>query len=217
MLRASILLLSAAVILGCVGWTADVAQAAEPIALFNGKDLSGWTFYLRDEGAKMEDVWSVSDGVLHCKGQPVGYIRTTEKYTSFVLTVEWRWPADSRPGNSGVLVRVLEPDKVWPKCVEAQLMHQHAGDIFTIGGFPLTGDADRSRGRYTAKAHESNEKPQGEWNVYEITLRGEELTLKVNGVVQNEAKGVEVVPGYIALQSEGAPIEFRRVELTPLE
>lgn len=200
-----------------ISYVTAIGQAADQFALFNGKDLSGWTYYLRDPDAKMEDVWSVADGVLRCKGQPIGYLKTEKQYTSYVLKLEWRWPQDAKPGNSGVLLRIVGPDKVWPKSVEAQLANQHAGDIFTIGGFPLKGDPARSKGRYTAKMSPSNEKPQGQWNQYEIILKGGDLTLKVNGEVQNIASQCEEVPGTIGLQSEGAPIEFRNIRLTPLD
>jgi hypothetical protein len=77
---------------------------------------------------------------------------------------------------------------------------------------------DRTKGRHTEKISETNEKPveSGEWNTYEITLDGPHLELKVNGVVQNRAYDCEVSPGKIALQSEGAEIEFRNIVLTPL-
>jgi len=200
-----------------ITWAASFGQAAEEVALLGGKDLRGWTFYLRDPDAKMEDVWSIADGVLCCTGKPVGYLRTEKKYTNYILKLQWRWPEGSKPGNSGVLLRIVGPDKVWPKSVEAQLANRHAGDIFTIGGFPLNGDPDRSKGRYTAKMKPSNEKPQGQWNEYEITLQGGDLELKVNGEVQNVASDVEEVPGTIGLQSEGAPIEFRSIRLIPLD
>ncbi len=192
-------------------------KKGEEIALFNGKDLSGWTAYLRGEGAKAEDVWSVQDGVLHCKGKPVGYLRTREKYTNFILKLEWRWPNDSKPGNSGVLLRIVGEDKVWPKSIEAQLMNHNAGDFFTIGGFQFKTDPERFKGRRTAKMHPTNEKEQGEWNEYVIEVDGGDVTLTVNGLVQNKATDAEVVPGYIGLQSEGAPIEFRNVRLVPLD
>lgn len=169
----------------------------------------------------MEDTFSVKDGVLCCTGRPAGYLRTEKKYTNYVFKLEWRWPKDSRPGNNGVLLRILPGEhfhnNVWPKCVEAQLANRRAGDIFTIGKFPLKGDPERTRGRYTAMAKPSNEKPQGEWNRYEIILKGGDLTLKVNGLVQNVATEVQEVPGPIGLQSEGAPIEYRNIVLTPLD
>ena len=50
--------------------------AANPVALFNGSDLTGWTYHLDKPNVKMEDVWSVKDGVLRCKGKPAGYLLT---------------------------------------------------------------------------------------------------------------------------------------------
>ena len=47
-----------------------------PIELFNGHDLAGWTYHLDKPDVKMEDVWSVKDGVLRCKGKPAGYLLT---------------------------------------------------------------------------------------------------------------------------------------------
>ena len=189
--------------------------SARPIKLFNGKDMSGWTYHLRDPNAKMEDVWSIKEGgVLHCKGQPVGYIRTEKPYTNYVLRLQWRNPG--KPGNSGVLMRMQPPDKVWPKSIEAQLNSGDAGDIWNIDEFPMKVATERTEGRRTKKAHPSNEKPLGEWNQYEITLDGTNLEIKVNGLVQNTATDVAVMPGPICLQSEGAEIEFRNIELTEL-
>lgn len=151
--------------------------------------------------------------VLACAGQPVGYLRTERAFTSFELTVEWRFPDPERPGNSGVLLRVQAPDTIWPRSIEAQLNSGDAGDLWNIGAFPMQADAARTSGRHTAKALPSSERPLGEWNTYVITLRDGDLTLAVNGQVQNRARWCAELPGGIALQSEGAPIEFRRVEL----
>jgi 3-keto-disaccharide hydrolase len=193
---------------------AEDGKAGGAVELFNGKDLSNWTYVSKDANSKMEDVYSVSDGVIHDKGNPIGYIRTKEKYTSFKLHVEWRFPA--KPGNSGVLLRVQEPDNVWPKSVECQLQSKNAGDIWVIDEFPIKTAPDRTEGRHVKKEHETNEKPLGEWNEYDITLDGGNLELKVNGLVQNTASDMQVIPGYILLQAEGAEIEFRKVTLTPI-
>jgi hypothetical protein len=191
--------------------------------LFNGKDLSGWTFFLQKAGdnkdgtMKMEDVWSVQDGVIRCKGRPNGYIKTEKKFTNFVLKVQWRWP--ERPGNSGVLLRQVGDDKVWPKSIEAQLMSGNAGDFWLIDGAKLDTPPDRvdpkaARHRLKVKA---NEKPLGEWNEYEITADKDKVTLKVNGEVLNEGTGAEEVAGPVLLQSEGAPIEFRNIRIKELK
>jgi hypothetical protein len=195
---------------------APAAERAE-IELFNGKNLDGWTYHLADKNAKMQDVWSVRDGVLTCKGKPTGYLRTKDDYTNYVLRLEWRFDPAKGPGNSGVLLRLVGEDKVWPKSIEAQLHSQNAGDIWNIDMFPMQVDAARTAGRRTKKLKPTNEKPLGQWNQYEITVDHGALTLKVNGEVQNVATQCEEVPGKIGLQSEGAEIQFRNIRLTPIK
>jgi len=185
------------------------ANYGEAIRLFNGENLDGWTF----SSDNQKDTWSVKDGVLALTGRPAGYIRTKADYTNYVLRLQFRHLGR---GNGGVLVRAVGEDKVWPKSIEAQGATGSVGDIFTIDQFPLTGPPERTRGRYTRKAHESNEKPQGEWNQYEITLDGGDLELKVNELVQNTATECLETPGKIGLQSEGTPMEFRNIVLIPI-
>ncbi len=187
------------------------------IALFNGEDLSGWTYHLNDDDATADDVWYVKDGVLACRGRPIGYIRTEKDYTNYQLKLEWRFDPEKGPGNSGVLLRVIGQDKVWPKSIEAQLHSRNAGDFWNIDMFQMTVDPDRTDGRRTVKLHETNEKPLGQWNQYLITVDGGEVTLEVNGLVQNSASDCAEVPGKIALQSEGAEIHFRNIMLKPLD
>lgn len=187
----------------------------EEISLFNGRDMGGWTWHLTDPKLKMEDVWSVHDGVIYCKGEPAGYIRTTENYTNFLLTLEWSFDS-KKPGNSGVLMRMIGEDKVWPKSIEAQLMHRNAGDIWNIDEFGMVVDPARTDGRHTVKLQPCNEKPLGEWNKYEILMNHGELRLTVNGVLQNWAHWCDEVAGKICLQSEGAEIRFRNIKIRPI-
>lgn len=190
----------------------DAALPAE-VALFNGKDTNGWTAHLNDNGS-LEQVWSVADGVLTCKGQPAGYIRTVADYTNYVLKLEWRFNPD-KAGNSGVLLRMIGEDKVWPKSIEAQLQSGAAGDFWNIENFTMTAAADRTKGRNTKRTHTA-ERPLGEWNEYEIIMDGGTVVLKVNGEELNRATDAAAVPGKICLQSEGAEIQFRRIRLSPL-
>ena len=189
----------------------------EVIELFNGIDLDGWDYFLTDENAKMEDVWSVKDGILVCQGDPRGYLSTKKEYENFKLVVEWRWPGE--PGNSGVLMRVTGEPMMLPDCMEAQLANGNAGQMYGFQGFKVGGDEERlseiSIG-YKLDKIAGNEKEPGEWNKYEITVDGGKITLVVNGKKVNEATGCDVRPGKIALQSEGGAIEFRNVTLTPL-
>ena len=80
----------------------------------------------------------------------------------------------------------------------------------------MRAEASRTNGRRTVKAHPSNEKPLGQWNRYRIVVDGPRLELHVNGVLQNAAEECQVRPGHVALQAEGAWIEFRRVSLRPI-
>ena len=187
------------------------------IRLFNGRDLSGWEYFLVDENARMEDVWSVKDGILVCRGEPRGYLYTADEYQDFRLVVEWRWPGE--PGNSGVLMRIAGEPTWLPNSVEAQLRSGSAGDMYGFNGFIIGGDADRlseiSIGRALAGI-ERNEKEPGEWNRYEITAVGGTITILLNGIRVNEVTSCTVRPGRIGLQSEGGVIHFRTVTLTLL-
>ena len=80
----------------------------------------------------------------------------------------------------------------------------------------MTVDPDRTRGRNTRRTH-TNERPIGEWNDYEIIVDGPRVTLIVNDEVLNEATDVEVIPGKICLQSEGAEIQFRNIRLAEIK
>lgn len=195
----------------------ELGARGERIALFNGRDLSGWQFFLED-GSDPKAVWSVNgEGVLVCKGKPGGYIQTEREFDNYVLELDWRWdPAVTEGRNSGVLLRKIGPDKIWPKALEAQLMDGNAGDFWLIDAFPATTVPERTNGRNAKKTH-ANEKPAGEWNRYRITVDHGAVTLEVNGQVLNEAREVLEVPGRIALQSEGAPIQFTEIHLTPIE
>ena len=136
--------------------------------------------------------------------------------------MEWRWPGE--PTNSGVLLNVQGEDRIFPHCIEAQLMHEKAGDIVLMGagaGVTVRDSAYlvTSNERFylsIPKFEDSSEKTPGEWNTYEITSVDGTLELVVNGVVQHSATEVSMNEGNIALQSEGSPLQFRNVYLVEL-
>ena len=187
--------------------------------LWNGTDFNGWKFVLANDSISPENVWSVSNGVIHCKGTPNGYMRTEKLYSEFELEVEWRWP--EKPGNSGVFLNAQMPDHVWPNCIECQLEAGNAGEFILIG----PGSLRVRDSLYTCtetflripKKEESSEKPAGEWNHYKISCTGQEISRYVNGVLQNQGSDPALKQGHICLQSEGAPIEFRKILLTPVK
>ena len=176
--------------------------------LFNGKNFDGWTFY--EDG--LRNIWSVKDGVMHNKGKPQGYIRTTADYTNYVLRLQFR---HITKGNSGVLLRTVGDDVVWPRSIEAQGEYGSVGDIWNIRRFPMNPPPTAKYSRIKKK-HPSNEKPLGQWNQYEITLNGGDLDIKVNDLVQNTATDCWETPGKICIQSEGAQMEYRNIVLIPI-
>ncbi|MFT5434535.1 MAG: putative membrane-bound dehydrogenase-like protein [Myxococcota bacterium] len=185
--------------------------------LFDGTDMSAWSYHLNDPAKSQSDVWSIEEGgVLRCKGSPAGYIYTKQEYENFELELDWRFDPQLGAGNSGVLLRVVGEHKVWPKSIEAQLQSGSAGDIWNIDEVVMLVDPGRTRGRRTQKRAPSSEKPLGEWNHYRILMDAGKLELHVNGVLQNEARWCEELAGHIALQSEGAEIQFRNVSVRPV-
>jgi len=194
--------LAATVLSGC----------GQPTKIFNDQNLDGWSGFLENPDMRPAIIWSIRDGVLRCDGKPKGYILTDKEYSNYKLHVEWRWPEE--PTNSGVFLHVSGTDKIWPATIEAQLKYQHAGDFVALGG---TGFAELKEGRVLAKKHKTNEKEPGQWNVYEIICKGDTITLYVNGRLQNKATKTTVSSGKIGLQSEGGPIEFRNITITPFK
>ena len=217
-------------LLGCLlaGLALDTrAESASPsIQLFNGENLEGWAHHVVEPDVPIGDVWSVRDGLLVGRGEPLGYLYTGGTYTSFELVVEWRWAPGTEPGNSGVLMRIGGEPKGIPQAYEAQLKSGEAGDLYGFWGQPLKGAPERMHG---VQGHEllgdlsgvrkieGNENPPGEWNRYEIRFDGPDLLVHINGKKVNEATGAAVVAGPIGFQSEGGEIHFRTIELTPID
>jgi hypothetical protein len=205
---------------------ADTSEGACQLIPSGGKagSLEGWKSYHQD-GAKTGDVWLLDEqGVLHCKGQPLGYLLTEKNYGNFVLELDWRWPPGNEPGKGGVLIRTTGPDKIWPKSLEAQINAGDAGDFWGLNGYQLDGPADRKQtfehpqfGKLTnVKKSAAVEKPAGQWNHYRIVADGPVVTLEINGQTVNRATDCETAPGKIILTAEGSPIEYRNVLLRPL-
>lgn len=189
-------------------------QKTQAVQLFNGKDLKGWAFELKDPSIDPAKIFTVQNGVIHIKGDPFGYMRTLKPYSDYSLHVEWRYPGEL--SNSGVFIHAQMPDTVWPRCVECQLKSGNAADFVLMNGASMNEQTDKSK-RVIAKMADSNEKPAGEWNSLDVTCKGNTIEVKVNGLLQNKGTGLNVSKGHICLQSEGKDVEFRNVTLTSLK
>ena len=180
--------------------------------LFNGKDLSNWSFFLKDPAVDPATVFTVQNGVIHIKGDPFGYMRTRDTYSEYKLHVEWRYPVEA--SNSGVFIHAQLPDTIWLKTFECQLKAGSAGDFVCMNGASMKEQKNNSR--VVNKISESSEKPVGQWNMMEVTCKENTIEVSVNGVIQNKGTGISASKGHICLQSEGKEIEFRNVFLTKL-
>jgi hypothetical protein len=181
--------------------------------LFNGKDLSNWTFFLRDPAIDPATVFTIQNGVIHIAGNPFGYMRTKEVYSNYKLHVEFRYPAVL--SNSGVFIHMQGADTIWPLLFECQLKAGSGGDIVCMNGSDLTQRLDKSR-RMVTKLTASVEKPVGEWNTMEVICNGNTIEIYINGTLMNKGTGLSITKGNIGLQSEGGAVEFRNVVISPL-
>lgn len=197
--------------------TAQQIRECAPVlntSLFNGRDLSSWTFFIKDQSVDPAGVFVVKDAAIRITGNPFGYMRTRGQFADYKLHLEWRWPVEAT--NSGVFIHAQEPDAQWPQCIEVQLKAGDAGDFICVSGASMNERVDENN-RIIKKMNESNELPVGEWNTMEVICRGNTIEVYVNGTLQNKGTGLTLTKGSICLQSEGKDIEFRNVFLTRLE
>jgi len=207
------------------------ALAADPdgfVPLFNGRDLTGWV-----NANCAPETWSVSNGVIHCTGQPVGALRTARQYENFILEVEWRHLTSG--GNSGVFIwgtPISAPGVPFLRGIEVQVLdHGYAtryekqtgkkaewftthGDVFPIHGATMN-PIGRSNGKRSFPS-EDRSKPSPEWNHYKIVGNNGSLRLHVNGKEVSGGDECNYRKGYLALESEGAPVEFRNIRVKEL-
>ena len=187
-----------------------------------------------------EDTWTWKDDLVHCTGKPVGVIRLQKPITNFELVVEWRHLRSG--GNSGVFawaspesIKRLEMGKGrLPHGIEVQVLylgyaeryekrHKKKSDWFTSHGdvFP-TGPAKMKPFPPVApngkRSFPSKELTKGinEWNHYYVRAINGEVRLWVNGEEVSGGTGCQPATGYLCLESEGSPLEFRGLRLREL-
>jgi Domain of Unknown Function (DUF1080) len=200
--------------------------------LFNGKDLDAWTVWIRhvdDSGKPQPDldprsdpkgVFKVEDGLIHVSGAEYGCLTTKDEYENYRLKVEFKWGTNryfdrkDQVRDSGILLHCTGRDKVWTKSIECQIQEHDCGDFWLVDGTTIKVDGKLEKS-YKKKKKDA-EKPTGEWNTVEVICDGGKITNIINGVVVNEGTDASVRKGRILLQSEGAEVWFRKVELEPL-
>jgi len=211
----------------------DAVVPDRVIQLFNGRDLSGWKPDIpsRDKTPDAPDSFIVRDGMLVSLGRPRGHLLTEGSYRDYRLEVEYRFPG--KPGNCGVLVhasRLRALESMFPQSIEVQMNSGHAGDFWCIHENIEVPDMVSRRPRKEGQKYggtegdarrilnltDNSEKPPGEWNTMVIETRGRTLKVWVNGDLVNDGFDATADRGRLAIQAEGAEVEFRRVAIGPL-
>ena len=200
------------------------------VSLFNGVDLSGWHVDVpeMDTNKAARNPFIVREGKLVSLGTPYGHLITNADYKDYRLEVEYRFAG--APGNCGLLVHASTPRalyKMFPKSIEVQMMHQNAGDFWCIVQDIAVPDMEARRGprkdwgvvdgknRRIVNLTDNSEKPAGEWNSMVVECVADSVKVWLNGDLVNFGYNAGAQQGQIALQAEGAEVEFRKVELRP--
>lgn len=162
--------------------------------------------------------WVASHDAIVCFGKPRGYLYSRETFGDFTLRLELRFapPAD-RAGaetfnpNTGVMLFIQEPHKLWPKSLEVQGRWADLASIKANGGAAAIQVHDDDAARQSAR------KPIGEWNALEIVAKAGAVTAFLNGTKICESQPSDVTSGSIGLQSEDFEVHFRRLRIRPAQ
>jgi hypothetical protein len=186
-----------------------------------------------------KETWTWKDGEVHCTGQPIGVCRTTKEYTNFELVAQWRHKQSA--GNSGIFVWAppealegLKPNKLPGAGIEVQVLdHGYAeqyeqrtkkkpdwfttnGDVFPVGKSKMTPLPPASPNGIRGFPRKNLSRGVGEWNHYYVRALNGEVRLWVNGEEVSGGTNIEPRKGYLCLESEGAPIDFKNIRLREL-
>mgnify|MGYP003672827274 CR=1 FL=1 len=209
----------------------DAFPQTKSISLFNGKDLSGWHSDVPelDKNKTIPNPFLVRNKRLVSLGSPGGHLITDQQYQNFKLEFKYRFVG--KPGNCGVLFFVSTPRALYdmfPKSIEVQMMHENAGDFWCIEENIEVPNMEARRGpkekwgvngdklRRIPNLTDGTEKPLGQWNYYQIECVGNSIKVWLNGVLVNYGYNCTASVGQIALQSEGAEVEFENINLLPI-
>jgi len=207
---------TALILLACSG---AAQEEAGFMPLFNGRDLTGWV-----NVNCAPDTWSVQDGIIHCTGEPTGALRTEKQYENFILEVDWR---HLRPkGNAGIFIWASPKQASgvpFLRAIEVQVLENAYGQTenYTTHGdvFPIHGSTMKPLGRHKGMRSfpsEERSKPSPEWNHYRIVCDDGVIRLHVNGKEVSGGEECHWRKGYIGLESEGSPVEFRNLRIKEL-
>lgn len=201
------------------------------VKLFNGKNLKGWHIDVpkMDKDPSLKTPFIIREGKLVSLGNPRGHLITDKIYQDYRLEATYRFPG--KPGNCGILVHASTPRALYgmfPQSLEVQMKHSDAGDFWCIVEDISVPDMETRRGpkekwgivkgknRRIQNLTNDSESPLGEWNTMVIECLGNQIKVWLNGDLVNHGFDCTAQQGQIALQAEGAEVEFKQLKLTPI-
>ena len=212
-----------------------------PKAFINGEG-PGWRALGEDDFAQVNcdpETWTFKDGKIFCTGRPIGVLRTKQKFTNFEYVLEWCHRESG--GNSGTFVWVpeeavtdLPPNDLPPGGIEVQILdHGYKekyeartgktgdwfstnGDIFAVGKSTMNPFPPLSPNGKRSFPTKKLSKGINQWNHYYVRAVNGEVRLWVNGEEVSGGNNCNPRSGYLCLESEGAPIEFRNLRVREL-
>jgi hypothetical protein len=197
----------------------------------------GWKDLTAEDFTKVnsaDDTWTWKDGVLHCTGRPVSVMRSKKQVTNFEIVFEWMHERGS--GNSGLFVwttpaSIEKLEKAGkpglPSGIEVQILdleyggknpanwYTSHGDVFPVRVkmTPFPPVAPNGKRSFPSK---NLSKGKGEWNHYYVRAINGEVRLWVNGEEVSGGSKCDPKTGYLCLESEGSPIQFKNLRIREL-
>jgi hypothetical protein len=187
------------------------------VSLFNGKDLSGWE--IRDG---QPNAWQAKGDSLCCAARKGSWLQTSKMYSDFVLKIEYRLGPDA---EGGVGLRIPVRGNPAHAGMKVQIVNDESLGKKNPSAAEASGAVDEQ-----APSKLGVSKPVGEWNAFEITCRGPQVKVELNGEVVNDFLLDQVTEseggrlplcdrpgiGFIALEGRGASIDFRSLAVKDL-
>lgn len=186
-----------------------------------------------------DNTWTWHDDGVSCTGKPVGVIRSREQLANFEMIAEWRHLRSG--GNSGIFVwtapaalKDLLPGKLPPGGIEVQILDlgyvaeyertsgepadwfTTHGDVFPVGSAKMKPFPPTSPNGQRSFPRKNLSHGVGQWNHYYIRCINGEIRLWVNGTEVSGGTDCNPRTGYLCLESEGAPVEFRSLKIRKL-
>jgi hypothetical protein len=219
-------LLVASMLLTSPARAADHDEDLKFVPLFNGKDLSGWV-----PMNVAPSTFTVRDGIIHSTGRPTGIMRTERQYENFVIELDWMH--EKPAGNAGLFLwgaPLTAPGTPFAKGIEVQILDEAYvtgdarlknlytghGDVFSIHGASMKPDRPHPAGWERCLPSENRAKPAGQWNHYRVEARDGAIKLAVNGKVVSGGTNCRPRKGYLCLESEGSPAQFKNIRIAEL-